>query len=79
MLSTFTELNRKRPEATLFDFITHATCSTVHAADDRSVMEALETLPAIIGVDEGHDRRQALSHRPERHRSPHEPLRQGRA
>jgi D-apionolactonase len=48
MLSTFTELNRKRPEAALFDFITHTTCSIVHAADDRSVMETLETLPAII-------------------------------
>jgi len=48
MLSTFTELNRKRPKAALFDFITHTTCSIVHAADDRSVMETLETLPAII-------------------------------
>ena len=49
MLSTFTELNRKRPKAELFDFITHTTCSIVHAADDRSVMETLETVPAIIG------------------------------
>ncbi|HZZ21586.1 MAG TPA: hypothetical protein VFE60_02955, partial [Roseiarcus sp.] len=48
MLSTFTELNRKRPRAALFDFVTHTTCSIVHAADDRSVMEMLETLPAII-------------------------------
>ena len=48
MLSTFTELNRKRPNAALFDFVTHTTCSIVHAADDRSVMETLETLPAII-------------------------------
>jgi D-apionolactonase len=48
MLSFFTELNRKRPKAALFDFITHTTCSIVHAADDRSVMETLETLPAII-------------------------------
>jgi D-apionolactonase len=48
MLSTFTELNRKRPKAELFDFVTHTTCSIVHAADDRSVMETLETLPAII-------------------------------
>jgi hypothetical protein len=48
MLSTFTELNRKRPKAALFDFITHTTCSIVHAAHDRSVMETLETLPAII-------------------------------
>jgi hypothetical protein len=48
MLSTFTELNRKRPKAALFDFITHTTCSIVHAADDRSVMETLGTLPAIV-------------------------------
>jgi D-apionolactonase len=48
MLSTFTELNRKRPKPAIFDFITHTTCSIVHAADDRSVMETLETLPAII-------------------------------
>ena len=34
--------NRKRPKAGLFDFITHTTCSIVHAADDRSVMETLE-------------------------------------
>ena len=47
-LSTFTELNRKRPKGELFDYVTHTTCSIVHAADDRSVMETLETLPAII-------------------------------
>ena len=29
-------------------------------------------------VDQSHDRREALSYRPERHRGPHEPLRQGR-
>ena len=49
MLSTFTELNREQPKPALFDFITHTTCSIVHAADDRSVIETLETLPAIIG------------------------------
>jgi D-apionolactonase len=48
MLSTFTELNRKRPRAMQFDFIIHTTCSIVHAGDDRSVMETLEILPAII-------------------------------
>ena len=53
MLSTFTEFNRKRPKAALFDFITHTTCSIVHAADDRSVMETLETLPAIIESTRG--------------------------
>jgi hypothetical protein len=53
MLSTFTELNRKRPKAALFDFVTHTTCSIVHAADDRSVMETLKTLPAIIQSTRG--------------------------
>ncbi|HLW91540.1 MAG TPA: hypothetical protein VKS78_09600 [Roseiarcus sp.] len=48
MLSYFTELNRKPPRAELVDFVSHTTCSIVHAADDRSVMETLETLPAII-------------------------------
>jgi len=48
MLSYFTELNRKRPKAEFVDFVTHTTCSIVHAADDRSVMETLETLPSII-------------------------------
>ena len=44
----FTELNRKRPPLDLLDFVTHTTCPIVHAADDRSVMETLEALPAII-------------------------------
>ena len=48
MLSFFTELNRKPPPLGLFDFITHSTCPIVHAADDLSVMETLETLPWII-------------------------------
>ncbi|MGA2044884.1 MAG: hypothetical protein ABSG83_16105 [Roseiarcus sp.] len=48
MLSTFTELNRKPPMAAVVDYVSHTTCSIVHAADDRSVMETLETLPAII-------------------------------
>lgn len=48
MLSYFTELNRKRPPAELLDFVSHTTCPIVHAADDRSVMETLETLPHII-------------------------------
>lgn len=46
--SFFTDLNRKRPPAALLDFVTHATCAIVHAADDTSVMETLESLPAII-------------------------------
>ena len=48
MHSYFTELNRKRPRHELADFVSHTTCAIVHAADDRSVMETLETLPSII-------------------------------
>ncbi|MGQ0485620.1 MAG: hypothetical protein ACT4SY_09750 [Hyphomicrobiales bacterium] len=48
MLSYFTELNRKKPPAGLFDFISHTTCPIVHAADDISVMETLEALPYVI-------------------------------
>ncbi len=45
MFSFFTELNRKRVPAELLDFVHNTTCPTVHAADDRSVMETLEALP----------------------------------
>jgi hypothetical protein len=48
MLSNFTEINRKRPPKGLFDFVTHATSALVHAADDRSVMETLESVGHII-------------------------------
>jgi D-apionolactonase len=48
MLSNFTELNRKRPPAQLLDFVTHATSTLVHACDDRSVMENLESIPHVI-------------------------------
>jgi hypothetical protein len=48
MLSYFTEINRKHPPTHLVDHVGHATCPIVHAADDRSVMETLEALPAII-------------------------------
>ncbi|TGT41151.1 hypothetical protein [Mesorhizobium sp. M8A.F.Ca.ET.165.01.1.1] len=47
MFSYFTELNRKRVPADQLDFITHCTCPIVHAADDLSVMQSLETLPFI--------------------------------
>ena len=47
MFSYFTELNRKRPPLALLDFVTHSTNPIVHAADDDSVMETLETLPHI--------------------------------
>ncbi|MCW4461005.1 hypothetical protein OK349_04745 [Sphingomonas sp. BT-65] len=48
MFSYFTELNRKRVPAESLDFITHATCPIVHAADDRSVMESLGAIPHIL-------------------------------
>jgi hypothetical protein len=48
MLTYFTELNRKRQPSQGIDFIGHATCPIVHAADDESVMQTLETLPHII-------------------------------
>ena len=48
MLSFFTELNRKPVPKGVFDFITHTVCPIVHAADDISVMETLESLPSII-------------------------------
>jgi len=61
MAAYFTELNRKRPPAGPLDYVTHTTCPGVHAADDRSVMETLETLPyqiestrAFMGRDLGY-------------------------
>lgn len=48
MLSNFTELNRKRPPTKPYDFITHATCAVIHAADDEAVMETLEAVGDII-------------------------------
>jgi D-apionolactonase len=47
MFSYFTELNRKRVPPEQLDFVTHCTCPIVHAADDLSVMQSLETLPFI--------------------------------
>jgi hypothetical protein len=47
MLSYFTELNRKRPPLELVDWVTHATCPIVHAADDLSVMQTLEAIAHI--------------------------------
>jgi len=48
MASYFTELNRKRPPAATIDAISCTTSPIVHAADDRSVMETHEALPAVI-------------------------------
>ena len=44
----FTELNRRRPPTDRLDFVQHGTAANVHAADDRSVMETLETLPHVF-------------------------------
>lgn len=49
MLTNFTELNRRQPHGRDLDFISHTTTAIVHAADDQSVMQALETLPHIAG------------------------------
>jgi hypothetical protein len=48
VFSFFTELNRKRPPADMLDYVTHTTAPIVHAADDISVMETLESLPYVI-------------------------------
>ncbi|MBV9999866.1 MAG: hypothetical protein JO015_12240 [Verrucomicrobia bacterium] len=48
MFSFFTELNRKRPPVALLDFVTFSTTPLVHAGDDRSAMESLESLPHVI-------------------------------
>ncbi len=47
MVTFFPELNRKRPPVELLDFVSHALCPIVHAADDLSVMETLEAIPHI--------------------------------
>jgi D-apionolactonase len=47
MVSFFPELNRKRPPVHMLDFVSHGLCPIVHAADDISVMETLETIPHI--------------------------------
>ena len=45
----FTELNRKPPPSGGMDFVIHPTCGIVHAADDRSVAETVESFAYIIG------------------------------
>ena len=47
MVSFFPELNRKRPPVEMLDFVSHSLCPIVHAADDVSIMETLETIPYI--------------------------------
>lgn len=48
MLTNFTEFNRCRPDKVSSDYITHGNTATVHAADDASVMQTLETLPHVF-------------------------------
>ena len=47
MASSFTEFNRKRPPLDDLDFVGFTTMSLIHAADDTSVIQGLEALPAI--------------------------------
>ncbi|WP_421594579.1 hypothetical protein [Shinella sp. M27] len=44
----FTEFNRKRPNPALVDYFAFATTPVVHAADDASVIETLQSLPHIL-------------------------------
>ncbi|MCY3984201.1 MAG: hypothetical protein OXE85_09830 [Roseovarius sp.] len=48
MFSYFTELNRKRPPTDSLDLVSFTTSPTVHAGDDRSVMETREAHFSII-------------------------------
>ena len=48
MVAFFTELNRLPVQHGLFDFVTHAVCPAVHAADDQSLMENLESAKWIF-------------------------------
>jgi len=43
----FTELNRNWPPSGLIDYVTHMVSSVVHAADDRSMMENLDSFRHI--------------------------------
>jgi hypothetical protein len=47
-LTNFTEFNRCPPDAAAVDFVTFGNTAIVHAADDMSVLETLETLPHIF-------------------------------
>ncbi len=44
----FTEFNRKRPDPALWQGLSFATTPVVHASDDASVMETLQSLPHIL-------------------------------
>jgi hypothetical protein len=47
MLTYFTELNRKWPPAGAMDYVGHAYCPIVHAADDGTVLQNIDSLPFI--------------------------------
>lgn len=47
MFSYFTEMNRKRPPTEAIDLLSYTTTATLHAGDDHSIMEGLESLPAM--------------------------------
>ena len=47
MFSYFTEMNRKRPPVDLIDLLSFTTTATLHAGDDHSIVEGLESLPAM--------------------------------
>lgn len=48
MHSFFTELNRARPPAEGLDYVGFTTSPIVHAADERSIWESLESLPFVM-------------------------------
>jgi D-apionolactonase len=50
MLSYFTEVNRKWPPAGPIDYVAHSLCSIVHAADDETVLQNIESTPFIAGT-----------------------------
>ncbi len=52
MMTNFTELNRCRPDTSRCDYVTHGLTPLVHAGDDMSVLETLETLPQIFSSTE---------------------------
>lgn len=47
MFSYFTEMNRKRPPVDLLDVVSFTTTAILHAGDDHSITEGIESLPAI--------------------------------
>ena len=48
VLAFFTELNRLPVPPNLFDFVCHSVCPSVHASDDLTIMQNLETIEWIV-------------------------------